>query len=210
MPMSSKVNFSLLFTTFFVATAAAVHADTTARQILICSSSQASPGIRKMVDEFATQADKVPVLAALISGNEASGIAKATSEDLLAKKAYDTAAHNHLVVIGLRSQDPVLDKTWGYIAGLDEAKKSFYSSGFGYMSGDIGYVESDRNPFLHSRKIKSALEDTVLIKISGTTEAGVAAAIKAFEGGLLNGFVPAGPRSVHRARARHAAGADAD
>jgi len=34
----------------------------------------------------------------------------------------------------------VLDKTWGYIAGLDEAKKSFYSTGFGYMTGDIGYV----------------------------------------------------------------------
>lgn len=191
----------LLLSVLLGAAGALLHAEdaaNTPREILICSSSTASPGIQKLVDDFNAQAGKVPVLAALVSGHEATGMSRAVSEDMVVPKAYNKAAHNHLVVIGLRSQDPLLDKTWGYIAGLDEAKKSFYSSGFGYMTGDIGYVESDRNPFLHSRKIKSAPEDTVLITITGTSEAGVAAAIHAFEGGLLNGFVPAGPLTRSR------------
>ncbi len=33
----------------------------------------------------------------------------------------------------------------------------------------------------------------MLIKITGTSEAGVAAALRAFQGGMLNGFVAAGP-----------------
>ena len=60
------------------------------------------------------------------------------------------------------------------------------------MQGDIGYVESDRNPFLHSRKIKEAPFDAVVIKISGTSETGVLAAVVAFRAGLINGLVPTG------------------
>ena len=191
-----RLAFRALTALFVAASIAALRADDandTPRQILICSSSQASPDLQKLVDDFSAQAANVPVLAALVAGKEAVGITKSSSEDLLVPKAYNTAAHNHLIVIGLRSQDPLLDKTWGFGAGVDEASKSFYATGYGYMSGDVGWVESDRNPFLHSRRIKSAPQDTLLFKISGTSEAGVAAALHAFEGGMLNGFVTAGP-----------------
>jgi hypothetical protein len=165
------------------------------REIFICTSSQMSPALKKSVDEFTTHASEVPLLKALIDGKEASDVATQQSEDLIDPKSYKLAAHDHLVVIGLRSQDPLLVKVWGFNATIDETDKSAYSEGFGYMKGDIGWVESDRNPFLHSRRIKSAPEDTVLVKISGTSEAGVVAALGAFQRGMLNGFVVAGPLS---------------
>jgi hypothetical protein len=166
---------------------------TSPRQILICTSSQASPALQKSIADFAAQAGKVPLLKALIDGQEATGFESQTSDELMDKKAYDRAAHNHLVVVGLLSQDPVLAKTSGFDATIDETKKTVYSEGWGYLQGDIGWVESDRNPFLHSRRIKSAPEDTILVRITGTSEAGVVAALQAFEGGMLNGFVVAGP-----------------
>jgi hypothetical protein len=169
--------------------------DSAPRQIFICTSPNLPPTLRKSVDAFMSQADQVPLLKALIDGKEASGIVAQTSEDLMVDKAYNTAAHNHLVVIGLRTLDPLLDKVWGYDATITEKGKSVYSQGYGYMQGDIGWVESDRNPFLHSRRIKSAPEDTIVVKITGTSEAGVLAALHAFQGGMLNGFVPAGPLS---------------
>ena len=167
----------------------------TPRQILICSSSQASPGLQKLVSDFKDHASEVPLLAALLNNQEATGVDTRTSEEIMDPKLYRIAAHNHLIVIGLRSQDSLLDKAWGYNATVDEAKKTFYAEGWGYMSGDIGWVESDENPFLHSAKIKSAPQDTYLIKITGTSEAGVAAALRAFRGGMLNGFVAASPLS---------------
>jgi len=148
--------------------------------------------LQKSISDFTTHANEVPLLKALIDGKEASDIAPQTSEDLMPDQAYNSAAHNHLVVIGLRSQDPLLIKVWGFDATIDETKKTTYSEGWGYLQGDIGWVESDRNPFLHSHRIKSAPEDTILVKITGTSEAGVIAALKAFQGGMLNGFVVAG------------------
>jgi hypothetical protein len=111
---------------------------------------------------------------------------------LLNPKIYDTAAYNHLIVIGFPSKDPLLQKVWGFTVTMDDAKKSLYSQGWGYLQGDIGWIECDRNPFLHSQKIKSAPEGTILVKISGTSEAGILAALKAFQQGLLGGFVPVG------------------
>jgi hypothetical protein len=163
------------------------------RQIFICSSSQVSASLRKSIDEFTAQAGQVPLLKALVDQKEAVGIVAQESEALMPDKSYGTAAHNHLVVIGLQSQDPLLVKVWGYEATINEKDKSVYSEGWGYMQGDIGWVESDRNPFLHSRRIASAPEDTVLVKITGTSEAGVLAALQAFQGGMINGFVVAGP-----------------
>ena len=167
-------------------------ASTGPRAILICTSSQLSPELRKAVDDFTSHGSDVPLFKALISGNESTGVEVQATWDLMDPKAYNTAAHNHLVVIGLQSQDTLLAKVWGYNASIDESKQTAYSLGWGYMKGDIGWVESDWNPFLHSQRIKTAPEDTVTVKITGTTEAGVAAALKAFHGGMLNGFVVAG------------------
>ena len=165
------------------------------RQIFICTSSLISPALQKSVADFTAQAGQVPLLKALLDEKQADGVVAQSSEALLPDKAYPTAAHNHLVVIGLRSKDPLLAKVWGFDAAIDETDRSAYSEGYGYLQGDIGWVESDRNPFLHSRRIKSAPEDTILVKITGTSEAGVVAALRAFQGGMLNGFVVAGPLS---------------
>jgi hypothetical protein len=188
---SAAVAFFLLVAGLF-ATCRAGDASTGPRAILICTSSQLSPELRKAVDDFTSHGSDVPLFKALISGNEATGVEVQASLDLMDPKAYNTAAHNHLVVIGLQSQDTLLAKVWGYNASIDESKQTAYSLGWGYMKGDIGWVESDWNPFLHSQRIKTAPEDTVTVKITGTTEAGVAAALKAFHGGMLNGFVVAG------------------
>jgi hypothetical protein len=165
------------------------------RQIFICTSSQASSTLQKSVADFTAQAGQVALFKALIDGKEAAGIVARTSESLMPDKAYNTAAHNHLVVIGLGSQDPLLVKVKGFDVAIDETQKTAYSEGWGYLQGDIGWVESDRNPFLHSHRIKAAPEDTILVKITGTSEAGVVAALQAFQGGMLNGFVVAGPLS---------------
>ncbi len=163
------------------------------RQILVCVSAQASPVVAAAAADLVAQADSVPLLSALVRTQGAGPVVHETSQALLAAKAYDRAAFNHLIVIGLRSSDPLLVKVWEHYAAVDETAKSIYAQGWGALAGDLGYIESDRNPFLHSRKIKEAPFETILVKISGTSEAGVLAAVKAFrEQGLINGIVPAG------------------
>lgn len=164
------------------------------RRVLICVSDGASPAIRKAAEDMAQNPTRVPALKALTETQGAGPVQLQSSEGLL--KNYELAAFNHLIVIGLPSSDPLLAKVWEHYAALDESKKTLYAQGWGYLAGDIGYIESDRNPFLHSRRIAAAPFETVLMKISGTSEAGLFAALKSFDRGLLNGIVPAGP--LHR------------
>jgi hypothetical protein len=170
----------------------AVGANAAPRQILVCTGTGCSPSLESSARELVSGANNVPLFKALINAGDAEGIVSRTSQELLPDGAYAQAAHNHLVVIGLRSKDPLLDKIWGYTTTIDEEKKEFYAQGWGYLEGDLGWVECDRNPFLHSRKIKNAPEDTIIVKISGTSERGVLAALRAFKNGLLSGFVADG------------------
>ncbi len=163
------------------------------RQLYICTDPGQSEEIGQAVRDFTARAEWVPLFKAMHLAGDLDGVVAKTSSSLLAATAYNDAAHNHLMVIGLRSKDPLLDKIWGFTASITENSKDVYSLGWGAMRGDIGWIECDRNPFLHSRKIKSAPEDTILVKISGTSDAGVLAALKAFEQGMLNGWVPASP-----------------
>jgi hypothetical protein len=65
-----------------------------------------------------------------------------------------------------------------------------YVFGFGNLLGNIGYIESDRNPFLHAQAIKFAPYETEFVTLSGTTPAGVKLAADAFlKDGLINGVV---------------------
>ena len=138
--------------------------------------------------------DSYPALKALIATQSAGPLIRTSSEQLLkdSLKHYNHAALNHLVILGLKSQDPLLTKCWEHYATVDESARTLYAQGWGLFQGDLGYLESDRNPFLHSRNIKIAPFETVLIKLSGTSEAGVLAAVAAARGGLLNGIVPVG------------------
>jgi hypothetical protein len=162
------------------------------RDVLICSGSNLSPDLRKAVADFTVSVAQAPLLQALKAAGEYGVVKAQDSAALLNPKQYDLAAHNHLIVIGLPSRDELLQKVWGFTVSVDEAQKSLYSQGWGYLQGDIGWIECDRNPFLHSQKIQAAPVGTILVKLSGTSEAGLLAALKAFQQGLLGGFVPVG------------------
>jgi len=178
-------NLTLLILSLLVCRAAQ------AQDVYVCMGAQASPDLQQTVTEFIARAPEAPLFKALHSAGGSSVITAQSGEELLDPKALDRAAHNHLMVIGLPS-DPLMKKVLGYTVGIDESKKQLQSLGWGRLEGDIGWIESDRNPFLHSRKFKSAPEGTLLVKISGTSEAGIKAALQAFEKGMLNGIVPAG------------------
>jgi len=173
------------------------------RGVLVCVGENASGPIRKAAQELAAGAQGVPALRALIKTQGPSGpvrlvpgetlmIRDPRRSDRFEGKAFEQAAYNHLVVIGLASSDPLVKQVWDVGAAVDEKAKTIYMEGYGAIQGDVGYIESTRNPFLHSQQMPSATFDTCLFRISGTSEAGVLAAVKAFRGGMLNGLVPAG------------------
>ena len=133
------------------------------------------------------------LFTALEKSGAASGKREAVSSaELLKKEAFDKAAYNHLVVVGRKGTDPLLEQCWGHQAAIDSETKTFYRLGYGTLRSDIGYVECDWNPFLYSNKVRTNSFTTVIVKISGTSDAGVKAALDAFRKGLLNGVVPAG------------------
>ncbi|HEX2948294.1 MAG TPA: hypothetical protein VHV83_01770 [Armatimonadota bacterium] len=160
------------------------------RQIFVCVSDNASAAIKQAANDLVTNADTVPVLKALCHTQNVLPATVKSSEDIIANE--NLAAYNFLVVIGLRSQDKLVDKVWEHYATVDEKSKTLYMQGWGCLQGDLGYIDVDRNPFLHSRRIRSAPFETSLFKISGTSEAGVLAGIQAFRTGMLNGLVPVG------------------
>lgn len=172
---------------------AAITSPLAAKDILVCTSPSAPPAIQQGAAAFIGRARDTPFVKALLGVGAAGDVMAQPSEDLLTEKAYKQAANNHLIVIGLQDSDPLLKKVWGHTASIDESQKRFQSLGWGVMEGDIGWVESDRNPFLHSQKVEAVPSGTLLVKIGGTTEAGVLAALSAFEKGMLNGVVTAGP-----------------
>jgi hypothetical protein len=122
----------------------------------------------------------------MAGGKPPSGLTD--SKELLSGPVAERA-YNHLVVIGL-PDDPVIQQAWQREALVTD--KEIYIFGFGHLAGDIGYIESDRNPFLHSNAIASAPFETEIVTLTGTTPAGVQLAVAAFLGkGLINGVVAA-------------------
>lgn len=183
----------ILRSAIVLACLAATTAAVEGRGILICVAATAPPAIRSAVDGLAADADRVPLFAALRRTQGAGAPTVIDSASLLdERKAWDRAAYNHLIVVGLPGQDPVLDKVWGYDVAVDATAHTLYREGYGHFAGDMGVVESDRNPYLHSPRIDSSAFDTCLVKLSGSSEAGVLAAVAAFHDGLLNGLVPVG------------------
>jgi hypothetical protein len=99
----------------------------------------------------------------------------------------DELAYNHVILIG-RPDDPLLTA-----ASQREAHFSsggVYVFGFGAFLGDCGYIESDRNPFLHVARISSAPFETELITITGTSDQGILLALETFkQHSLINGIM---------------------
>jgi hypothetical protein len=124
-----------------------------------------------------------PLLAVLRGRGQCTVV---SSRHLLSGPLADRA-YNHLVLVGL-PDDPVIVTAWQREAR--QTPEGFYIFGFGTLKGDIGYIESDRNLFLHSSAIATAPFETEIVTITGTSAAGVELACEAFlSQHLVNGVV---------------------
>ena len=156
------------------------------RSLKICVATDAAPEITAAAQQILAAADKHPLLA-LLSG--AKPPTTLTDSRALANGAPEARAFDHLVLIGL-ADDPLISAAWQREARVE--KDSWYVFGFGHLAGDLGYLESDRNPFLHSRAIASAPYETEVVTLTGASARGVALAVNAFlRQGLVNGVVAA-------------------
>jgi hypothetical protein len=154
------------------------------RGLLICTAQDADPTVTAAAKSISV-ATGHPLLSAMTDG----GAARMTYSRTPASGDVHEFALNHLVLVGM-PQDPLIAAVW-----QREAMPSpggMYVFGFGHLQGDIGYVESDRNPFLHSQSIVSTPYETQLVTITGSTPTGVQLAAQAFLQQLLvNGVVAA-------------------
>ena len=99
--------------------------------------------------------------------------------------------YNHVFLIAL-PDDPLLVQAWQREAKIDPATRSIYAFGFGHLQGSIGYLEADRNPFLHSPTVVKSPYECEWVSLTGTDRAGLALAVDAFlKQGLVNGLVAA-------------------
>jgi hypothetical protein len=152
-------------------------------------------GLRIVVDDEAPQTIKEaahalaeaqdhPLLTAMSEGKRDV----VSSRHLLAGPLTERA-YNHLVLVGLPT-DPMIATAWQREAR--QRPDGFYIFGFGSFKGDIGYIESDRNLFLHSPGVSVAPYETEIVTITGSTPAGVELACGAFRTRhLVNGVVAA-------------------
>ena len=135
---------------------------------------------KSYVEQIRSSLGTSPLLKALSSG------LPITQLDM-AKPEAELLAFNHVLLIA-KSDDPLLQKVWQREAVI--SRNSIYAFGFGNLQGSLGYIESDRNPFLHAANIAKAPFECELISITGTDTLGISVAIAAFlEQGLVNGII---------------------
>ena len=133
-------------------------------------------------DSVTAALERHPLLQALASGR---GLISTTDPTPL------QLAYNHVILIAL-PDDPLLEQVWQREAEIQSKQTSLYAFGFGSMQGSIGYLEADRNPFLHSPLVPRAPYECQWISITGTDSVGVALAVHAFlKHALVNGIVGA-------------------
>ena len=135
----------------------------TARGLKICVSATAPPAVKEAANQVLSAAATQPLLAIL---SETKPPGKLTDSETLMNDPVDARAFDHLVVIGLPG-DPLIQAAWQHKALASE--KGFYIFGFGNLRGNVGYVESDRNPFLHSSRIKMTPYETEVVTLTGST-----------------------------------------
>ena len=178
--------------------AAAASPDVSQRGLLIVLPSSASPGLSQIAETVLGAAAQ-NTLMRIMAGS--AGGAKIVDYQQLLQSDPTALAYNHLILIGTPDADPV-QSAWQREAAIGFGGKSgdIYVFGFGHLRGNIGYIESDRNPFLHAANIPFAPYETEIVTISGTSEQGIAAAANAFlTHALVNGVVAA-PRWIRPER----------
>ena len=105
------------------------------------------------------------------------------------KSKWTLQGLNHIVLAGISDEDAVFKKTVGFSFAIDTEKRELYRLGYGRFSGNVGCVETRFNPWLYSNHFDDNPFSTLLVRISGTTEAGVKLAAEAFKNGMNNGVV---------------------
>jgi hypothetical protein len=156
------------------------------RSLKICVSSDAPKVVQDAANQVLAAVTTQPLLTVMAGGMPPATV---TDSAALMKGPASERAYNHLIVIGLLN-DPLVKTVWQREALASD--KGIYVFGFGNLQGDIGYVESDRNPFLHGSAIKTTPFETEIVVLTGTTPAGVKLAVDAFlSKGLINGVVAA-------------------
>ncbi len=143
----------------------------------------APKSVQNLVNQLIEGQDSSKTLMALADGKP---LKQVVSEDLLAGSLSDRAYPN-LVVVGLMD-DPLVQQVWQREAKIEGNR--IYVHGVGRLEGDIGYIESERNPFLYSSEINKVPYTAMVVTLTGTTPKGVELAVRAFlDKGLVNGTV---------------------
>jgi len=178
----------LLAALLFALNSAAL-AQTPTRGFKIVVAANAPESVRAAAKQVldAANAETSPTLLSIFS--EAGKPRELTDSSALLAAKLPERAYSHLILVGLPT-DPMITAAWQREARLDTG--GFYVFGWGYLRGDIGHIESDRNPFLHSAEIASAPFETEVVTLTGNTPAAVALSVDAFlKRGLINGVVAA-------------------
>ena len=155
------------------------------RSLKVCVAADAPAEVRGAAEAVLVAAKTHPLLQVLAGERVPEML---TDSRTMSAGPPEGRAFDHLVLVGL-STDPLIQAAWQREARIGK-DSSIYIGGFGHLRGDIGYIESDRNPFLHSRFIARAPFETEIVTITGSNAAGVAIAAEAFlERSLINGIV---------------------
>lgn len=161
-------------------------ADTPARTLKICVAADAPAVVRQAAQSVLDAVHSDPLLQVMAGDAPPSALTDTTALEAAKPGAR---AYSHLVLVGLPT-DPIIHEVWQREAKVEGG--GFYIFGFGHLRGDIGYIESDRNPYLHGAAIKVAPFETETVVLTGSTPVGVALAVSAFlKNGLINGVVAA-------------------
>jgi hypothetical protein len=156
------------------------------RGLKVVVAGDAATEVRQAAQKLLTAVPKHPLLSIL--AGDAPPV-RLTDSGQLARGPAAARAYDHMVLVG-EPDDPMVKAAWQREARTDAT--AWYLFGFGHLQGELGYIESDRNPFLHAAAIPQAPYETEVITLTGSTPRGVALAIAAFlERGLINGVVAA-------------------
>jgi len=164
--------------------AAAAEPTSPVRGLKICVAAEAPPPVRAAAQAVLDAEPRHPLLS--LMADESPPRELTDSRALLAGPAA-ARAYDHLVLVGL-VDDPLLRAAWQREARID--KEDWYIFGFGHLRGTLGYVESDRNPFLHGVAIALTPFETQVVTLTGSNPEGVRWAVDAFlRLSLVNGVV---------------------
>jgi len=184
--MNARIlRLSLLFAAVSISVTGILTAQTTDRRTLkICVAADAPFEIKQSAERIHAGISTSPLLSLF----GANGVTMEDSAALLSGNIEGRAYH-HLILVGLPT-DPLIQAAWQREAKIEDG--GFYIFGFGHLHGTLGYIESDRNPFLHSEAVVDAPYETEVITITGSSPAGIDLAVSAFlQSGLVNGVVAA-------------------